>query len=259
MNPRSTTTLLLLLALFAGISGGCAAPIADPSAPSGGSSELGSVPYFDLFTGADGDVYWNLKAANHEVILSSQGYTSRTGAVGGVLSVLDNAELPYRYDLKQAADGQYYFLLKAGNGHTIGMSEMYSTASNARRGIETVSANVGAFLDYQATRTGERFDVFQGNDGRYYWNLHAGNGEIVLSGQGYSTEAAAYNGAFAVADNGTLEERYDVRESADGGFYFNLKAANGHIIGTSEVYSTRSNAERARGSIIELLPSVDIL
>jgi uncharacterized protein YegP (UPF0339 family) len=50
-----------------------------------------------------------------------------------------------------------------------------------------------------------------------------------------------------------------VRESADGGFYFNLKAANGHIIGTSEVYSTRSNAERARGSIIELLPSVDIL
>ncbi len=259
MNPRSSTTLLLLLALFAGLAQGCAAPVADPSAPGAGTSELGAVPHFDLFTGADGDVYFNLEAANYEVILSSQGYSSRTAAISGVLSVLDNAELPHRYDLRDSVDGQYYFVLQAANGRVIGTSELYTTASGARRGIETVSANVGAFLDYQATRTGERFDVFTGNDGRFYWNLHAGNGEIVLSSQGYSTEAAAYNGAFAVADRGTNADSYDVKQSADGGYYFNVKAGNGRIIGTSEVYSTHSNAIRGRDSIIELLPAVDLL
>jgi hypothetical protein len=250
---------ILLIVLLAGLTHGCAAPIADPSDPEGGASALASVPYFDLFTGADEKVYWNLKAANHETILSSQGYSTRTAALNGVLSVLDNAELTHRYDLKQAADGQYYFSLKAANGRTIGRSEMYSTASNARRGIETVAKNVGAYLDYQSVRTGARFDVFVGADGRYYWNLHAKNGEIVLTGQGYTTEAAAYNGAFSVADNGVMEDRYDVRQAADGGYYFNLLAGNGQVLGTSEVYASRSNAVRATGSIIELLPTIDLL
>jgi len=259
MNTPRLTTLLLLLTFLAGNAFGCAAPIAEPSDPEAGTAALASVGYFDLFTGADGKTYWNFKAANHETILSSQGYSTRTAALNGVLSVLDNGELEHRFELKQSADGQYYFALEAANGRSIGLSEMYSTASNARRGIQAVIRNVAGYLGYQSLRIGARFDIFRGADERFYWNLHAGNGEIVLSGQGYSTEAAAYNGAFSVADNGLLEERYDVRPASGGGYYFNLKAGNGHIIGTSEVYSTHSSAVRACGSIIELLPTIDLL
>ena len=42
------------------------------------------------------------------------------------------------YDLKKAADGQYYFRLVAANGQVVSVSEMYPTRKNAVRGIDAV-------------------------------------------------------------------------------------------------------------------------
>lgn len=224
-----------------------------------GTSELTARPYFEVFAGSDGRHYFNLHAANHEVILTSQGYSTRTAALSGVLSVLDNGELWNRYEVLAARDGSFYFLLESANGRVIGTSETYGTRSDAERGVEAVVANVGAYLDWQANRTGARYDVFRGMDGRFYFSLHAGNGEIVLRSQGYSTQEAAYNGAFSVAENGVLASRYAIAASADGGFYFNLKAANGAVIGTSETYASRSNAERGRDAVIALTSTLDVL
>jgi uncharacterized protein YegP (UPF0339 family) len=260
-NPMNTARIfrssLLALALvsLASVSG-CAYETAPVD---GSSSALSARPYFNVFRGADDDYYFNLRAANHEIILASEGYSSRSSALNGVLSVMDNGELRTRYELREAVNGEPYFVLKARNGRVIGRSETYSTRYSADRGIVAVMRNVGDYLDFLANRTGARFDIFRGVDGRHYFNLHAANGEIVLSSQGYSAESSALNGTFSVADNGVDASRYDVRESADGGYYFNLKARNGRVIGTSEVYVSRSNAERAVQSIIALLPEVELL
>ncbi|MEM9074268.1 MAG: DUF1508 domain-containing protein [Myxococcota bacterium] len=224
------------------------------------TSAVAGRPYFDLFEGADGDWYFNLKAANHQVVLSSAGgYGTRTSALNAVLSVLDNGEQATRFDVQPAANGEYYFNLKARNGRVIGTSETYVTLSNARRGVDGVMRNVGEYLDYLAGRTGERFQVFQGADDRFYFSLYAGNGEIVLQSQGYSDEATAWNATFSVASNGVDEANYEINEASNGGFYFNLVATNGRVIGTSEVYSTRSNAQRGCDGVIALLPQVELL
>ena len=116
------------------------------------------------------------------------------------------------------------------------------------------------YLVFLATRTGARFVVSESADGRFYFNLHAKNGAIVLSSQSYSSEAAALNGTFSVAANGIDPDNFDVREASSGfGYYFNLIATNGQTVGTSEVYSSKSNAKRARDSIVVLLPNVDLL
>ena len=252
MLNRVTLIALLLVTIA-----GCA--MEREGAVAAGGDYLTSHPYFDVFEAQNGDYYFNLHAANHEVILQSQGYSTRSSAINGALSVMDNGEILSRYEMQEAANGEWYFTLDARNGRVIGMSETYTTRSNAERGIDTVIRNVGAYLDWQANRVGRRFDVFRGNDGRYYFNLIAGNGEIVLSSQGYASEASAINGTFSVAANGTTEARYELNDSADGGAYFNLTATNGQVIGTSEVYSSRSNAQRACNGIIELLPTVDLL
>ncbi len=41
--------------------------------------------------GENGKIYFNLKAKNHQVILSSQGYASESGAQQGVKSTMKNA------------------------------------------------------------------------------------------------------------------------------------------------------------------------
>ena len=199
-----------------------------------------------------------LHAVNHEIILQSQRYGTRQAAINGVLSVLDNAENTARYEIAQAANGEYYFTLDARNGRVIGISETYTTRYSAERGAQGVRRNVGRYLDWQANRAGARFDVFRGNDGRFYFNLHAQNGEIVLSSQGYSSEEAAYNGVFSVQENGVDVNRYDVNPSANGGYYFNLKARNGRVIGTSEVYASRGNAERGCAAVVDLTGTVEI-
>lgn len=253
MNRHSFTFAFVLAALAA--LSGCAME----RGTGGSASAVTGRPYFQVFEAENGDHYFRLRAANHETILASQGYSSRTGALNGVLSVLDNGERTGRYEARVSSNGQHYFVLKASNGRVIGTSEMYASRSGAAAGIAGVQENVGRYLDWLANRTGARFDVFRGADGRFYFNLHASNGEIVLSSQGYADEADALNGTFSVTENGLDPASYDVREASNGGFYFNVVASNGRVIGTSEVYATRYNAERATESVMALLEVVDLL
>ncbi len=48
-------------------------------------------PKFETKEGNDGKTYFNLTATNGEVILSSQGYASKDGAINGIESVKKNA------------------------------------------------------------------------------------------------------------------------------------------------------------------------
>lgn len=93
---------------------------------------------FEVFKGLDNKYYFHLKADNGEVVLQSQGYSARTGANNGVASVKTNGGIAARYEVRAAADGQSYFVLKAANGATIGLSELYVSQANAQRGVQTV-------------------------------------------------------------------------------------------------------------------------
>lgn len=46
-----------------------------------------------------------------------------------------------KFVIKQAANGQYKFDLKAGNGETIASSELYASKSSAKNGIASVKQN----------------------------------------------------------------------------------------------------------------------
>lgn len=222
--------------------------------------EVSGRPYFEVFEStASGEFYFHLAGGNHEIILSSEGYNTRTGALGGALSVLNHGFDSRNYDVEKAANGEYYYNLVAVNGEIIGTSETYVSKSNANKAVNDAVAAINDYLTFRDNRTGERFEVFVGNNGEYFFSLHAANGERMLRSEGYKQEASALNGTFSVAENGLDADKYEIKEGQHGGFYFNLKAANGEVIGTSEMYDTKFNAERARDTIIDLLPGVELL
>ncbi|NII84256.1 hypothetical protein FHT21_003357 [Pedobacter sp. SG908] len=84
---------------------------------------------------------FNLKAANGQVILTSEGYTTKASCNKGIESVKTNAPTDARYDRKVAKNGAYYFNLKAANGEIIGTSQMYTTDDARNNGIESVKTN----------------------------------------------------------------------------------------------------------------------
>jgi len=45
------------------------------------------------------------------------------------------------------------------------------------------------------------FTLFIGADEKFYFNLKAGNGEIICSSQGYTTKQAALNGIASIQEN----------------------------------------------------------
>ena len=97
--------------------------------------------YFELKQAAGSQFIFNLKAANHHVILTSQRYASKAGAEGGIASVQKNASSDERFQRKTAKDNSPYFVLVATNGEVVGTSEMYSSVQAMEQGIASVKAS----------------------------------------------------------------------------------------------------------------------
>lgn len=94
---------------------------------------------FYLFEDAAGELRFHLRAAgNSEIILASEGYTSRAGALNGIESVRRHAPKEQFYERLTAKDGSFYFVLKAANHEIIGVSEMYTTSAARDHGITVV-------------------------------------------------------------------------------------------------------------------------
>jgi uncharacterized protein len=90
-----------------------------------------------------------------------------------------------------------------------------------------------------------KFVIKKSSDGQFLFNLKAGNGERSLPAILYKAKASAVNGIESVKKNAPLDEHYERKVDKSGDPRFNLKAANGEIIGTSERYS--SEAARDHG------------
>ena len=96
---------------------------------------------FEIKEATDGKYMFNLKAANDQVILTSQMYENKESAKAGIASVQQNAPLKERYEERSGTDGRWYFVLVAGNRQVIGRSQMYTTHEAMRKGIASVKKN----------------------------------------------------------------------------------------------------------------------
>lgn len=97
--------------------------------------------YFELKKTEKGQWMFNLKAANHQVILTSQTYGARADALNGMESVRKNAAMDTRFERKTSTQGEPYFTLMASNGQVVGKSEMYSSSTAMENGITSVKNN----------------------------------------------------------------------------------------------------------------------
>lgn len=91
------------------------------------------------------------------------------------------------------------------------------------------------------------YTKFIDRSGEYRFTLHASNGEPILASEGYASSAGRDNGIKSVQMNSQIDSRYENRTSINGEPYFVLKAGNGEIIGTSEMY--RSTQARETGKV----------
>ncbi len=107
------------------------------------------------------------------------------------------------------------FDLKAGNGEVIATSEVYSSDSACKNGIESVRKNAPIAAVEDQTQEGyakeknPKFEVYLDKAGEYRFRLTATNGQIIATGEGYKAKAGCLNGIDSVkknAPNANVEE-----------------------------------------------------
>lgn len=248
------TALVLSVSTIAAV--GCASIGSDETSEADGEST--SAGKLSFWSAGDG-WHFNLKSGNGAILLTSEAYSSRTGAINGALSVLDNGVDPAQYEVNQTATG-FNLHLKAANSETIAFSQVYSSKSNATRAITSSVKATTSYLDKkEANTTGARVDVLVGESGQYRFNVVAKNGQIVLSSEQYTSEEGAYNGAFAVQAAASKASAFTVLENSAEGYYFTVTADNGQIIGVSQQYTTKASAQAAVSSVKTLLGQITVL
>ena len=94
-----------------------------------------------------------------------------------------------------------------------------------------------------------KFVVTLRKDGEFQFSLKAGNGQTILSSQGYATKPSCLNGIESVRKNSQDDSKFELKEGASGKWTFNLKATNGQVIGTSQAYETESGAKNGIASV----------
>jgi uncharacterized protein YegP (UPF0339 family) len=94
---------------------------------------------FECYKDKAGESRFRLKAGNGETILSSEGYSSKSGCANGIESVKKNSASPDRFVKKETEGGKFRFNLTASNGHVIGTIHNNTTESGSDNGIKSVT------------------------------------------------------------------------------------------------------------------------
>ena len=97
------------------------------------------------------------------------------------------------YQISKTADGQFQFVLKAGNGETILTSERYKAMDSVHTGIASVQ---------KISPDASRYEKKQASNGKPYFLLKAANHQVIGNSQMYGSEDARDKGIASVQANG---------------------------------------------------------
>ena len=104
-----------------------------------------------------------------------------------------------------------------------------------------------------------KFVITKRKNGEFQFNLKAANGQVILTSEGYTTKAACLNGVESVKKNSQVDERFDRLTAKNDKTYFNLKATNGQIIGSSQMYESEAARNNGIDSVKRNAPDASIV
>lgn len=102
------------------------------------------------------------------------------------------------------------------------------------------------------------FYVHAARNGGYYFVVKAPNGEVILTSQVYGQLPETYRGIKSVIANSSKREQYQRYLTARGQYYFVLKAKNGKVLGTSQMYKSSAGREKGIHAVAEISETSNI-
>lgn len=104
-----------------------------------------------------------------------------------------------------------------------------------------------------------KFIIKTRKDGQFQFNLKAVNGQVILTSEAYKAKDSCLAGVESVKKNAAEDKRFEVLTAKNGKPYFNLKAANGQVVGTSQMYASMATLKNGIASVKNNAPLAEII
>jgi uncharacterized protein YegP (UPF0339 family)/CBS domain-containing protein len=137
-------------------------------------------------------------------------------------------------------------------------SEVNKRQHDLQNRFEELKKETRAPITGSVEATPGRFELKSSSNGKFHFNLKAGNGETILSSELYNSRSAAEKGIESVKKNAVEAARFERKVNKNEEPYFVLKAGNGEIIGTSEVFSSETALENCISAVMKNAPTAVI-
>ncbi len=217
--------------------------------------------------------FFELRASNGELLLTSEAYTTYAGAVKGIQTHKDNVEKG-NFRIVPSKKGDYIFkLLTAKNTllctganyktlerceSAVASTKRFAATAVLQEDVETVRIKMAVEDANEAEPeipdngyTGKWIiNTAQGNgtDVMYYFELFASNGEKLLTSEEYTTYEGAVNAVETHKVN-IAKGNFRISITKRGDFIFKLLGGNNQLLCLGEHYKTRSRCESAVESV----------
>ena len=103
-----------------------------------------------------------------------------------------------------------------------------------------------------------KFEISKRKNGEFQFNLKAGNGQVILTSEGYGDKGGCTNGIESVRKHAQADANFERKTAKDGSPYFALMAKNGESIGRSEMYKSASSRDNGIRSVMTNAPGVKV-
>ena len=104
-----------------------------------------------------------------------------------------------------------------------------------------------------------KFEIKATANGKFIFNLKAGNGEVILTSQMYKSLVGAKRGIASVKKNAADAARFETKTAKNGEVFFVLKARNSQVIGQSETYPNEAVLKKGVASVQKNAPDATIV
>jgi uncharacterized protein YegP (UPF0339 family) len=205
----------------------------------------------ELVQATDGSYSFRVRSGASTILLTSDSYATRSGAIGGVLATLAVGDAATNYQVEQDAHG-YLTELLSSSGTILASTKVYASQASAKRAMSTAVRALSLYLDKRASGTGARFEV-NADSSSATFSVFNSSGVEVLTSDTYASEGSAYNAAYSLQDGVT----YVVYQDNQGGWSYDVHATgNNATLATSPSYKTSTAARAARDAVKTLLGKI---
>ena len=220
-----------------------------------------------------GSIYkYHLKASNGEILVESELYNSKDGALNAIKSLQENIDV---CDIKVWKDkkGVYQFKVFASNQRVLATSANYGSETGAYSAIEsfkrfTKNATIvelesgnGVFeiceLDAPSLKVGGKVVLLNDEEGHYF-NVIANNGAILCTSENYSTKANAVKGIDTLK-RAISDGKFYISKDKNDNFQFKLYSATNRLIAVGETYASKQQAKSSAMSLVNFIEQAEII